>query len=301
MPLPIKKIAASDANFPPLLKEVKDGPKELYYLGELPQNVPTIAIVGTRKATNDGLLVAKNISYDLAKAGVTIISGLALGIDSAAHEGALAAGGKTVAVLANGVKNIYPRSHYQIAQKILSQNGAVLSEHLEERPYYDAQFLERNRIISGLSIAVVVIEAPIKSGSLSTARHALNQGREVFVCPGRAGHQNYEGSHMLLRNGARIVTSAKDILEDLQETISNFPMPTGRQEFPIFKAEPKEIGLTDENARLVLSALQTAAEPLHIDKLVEMTKLDPNVVSQKLTFLTLDGLVEESRGKFRII
>src|SRR3989344_731092 len=127
MPLPIKKITVTDKNYPALLKEVKGGPQELYYLGRLPQDEPTIAIVGTRKATNDGLAVAKTISYDLARAGITIVSGLALGIDAASHEGALAGGGRTFAVLGNGLDTIYPHSHYNLAQKILNQNGGILS------------------------------------------------------------------------------------------------------------------------------------------------------------------------------
>jgi len=291
MSLPIKKVSIVDKNYPPLLKEVKGGPTELYYLGRLPQDEPTIAIVGTRKATNDGLAVAKTISYDLAKAGIAIVSGLALGIDATSHEGALAAGGRTFAVLGNGLDIIYPHSHYHLAQKILNQNGGILSEYEPSRPPLPHQFLERNRIVSGLSLAVVVIEAPIDSGALVTAKHALDQGREVFVVPGRAGHQNYDGSHMLLRNGARLVTSAKDVLEDLAGTLEPYNLAP--------KNETKK-SAQDEASLLILKTLENAAVPLHIDKLVEITKLDPKVVSQKLTFLTLDGFIEESNGRFKL-
>ncbi len=288
----IKKILVGDANYPPLLKEVKGGPQELYYLGHLPQNEPTVAVVGTRKATNDGLSVAKTISYDLARAGLTIVSGLALGIDAAAHEGALAAAGRTFAVLGNGLDTIYPYSHHNLAQKILAQRGGIVSEYSPGTPPLPHQFLERNRIVSGLSLAVVVVEAPIDSGALVTAKHALDQGREVFVCPGRAGHQNYEGSHMLLRNGARIVTSAKDVLEDLAGALAPYNLS--------LKNETKKAA-QDKASLLILETIKNSAEPLHVDKLVEITKLDPNVVSQKLTFLTLDGVIEETNGKFRII
>jgi DNA processing protein len=296
MPSPIKKINLEDENFPLLLKEISDVPPEIFYRGRLPQNDEVmVAVVGTRKATEGGLALAKRIGHDLAKTGVTVVSGLAFGIDSAAHQGTLLGGGRTIAVLSNGLEPVQPRAHYGLAEKILNQDGCIISERAESGAYYKNQYLERNRIISGLCVAMIVIEAPIKSGALSTARHALNQGREVFVVPGSAGHPNYKGSHMLIRNGARLVTSVKEILEDLKGINPD-------SQLPIFKREPKEIpSISDEVQLTILKTIQEAEEPLHIDNIVEITKLEPNVVNQKLTFLMLEGLVEEKNGKFKIL
>ncbi len=250
-----------------------------------------VAVVGTRKATGEGFRLAKEIGRDLARAGISVVSGLAFGIDSAAHEGALLGNGKTVAVLPNGLDPIQPRSHYGLARQILNQNGCIISEFSESRPFYKAQYLERNRLISGLCPAMVVVEAPIRSGSLSTARHALEQGREVFVVPGPAGHPNYEGSHMLLRQGARLVTNAEEILKDLDITTQG--SPTSFREVGLPKIE-------DKIQLAIFQAIQNAAEPLHVDNIAKTTKLEPNVVNQKLTSLTLEGLIEEKNGKFRI-
>ena len=295
MPLPIKKINQGEKDFPPLLGEIPGCPEQIFYMGKLPAaGEIMIAIVGTRKATGEGFRLAKEIGRDLARAGIVVVSGLAFGVDSAAHEGAILGNGKTVAVLPNGLDPIQPRSHYGLAQQILNQNGCIISEFSESRPFYKAQYLERNRLISGLCPAMVVVEAPIRSGSLSTARHALEQGREVFVVPGPAGHPNYEGSHMLLRNGARLVTSAEEILEDLKETISNL-------EPLISKSAPAEtIKINDEIQLAIFKAIQEAREPLHVDNIAETTKLEPNVVNQNLTFLMLEGLIEERNGKFRL-
>ena len=253
----------------------------------------TVAVVGTRKATHEGIKIAKEIGRDLAKNGITVVSGLALGIDAAAHEGALKAQGRTIAVLGNGLDYIYPHQNLNLARKILEADGAIISEYPEGTPSYPSQFLERNRIISGLSLATTVVEAPIKSGSLSTAKHALEQGREVFVTPGPADHPNYAGSHMLLRNGARIVTSAEDILEDLKGINPDFLSVIGSK-------PASEIKIEDQVQLVIFKTIQEAGEPLHIDNVVEKIKLESNVVNQKLTSLMLEGLIEETNGKFKI-
>ena len=297
MPLPIKKINQGEKDFPPLLGEIPGCPEQIFYMGKLPAaGEIMIAIVGTRKATGEGFRLAKEIGRDLARAGIVVVSGLAFGVDSAAHEGAILGNGKTVAVLPNGLDPIQPRSHYGLAQQILNQNGCIISEFSESRPFYKAQYLERNRLISGLCPAMVVVEAPIRSGSLSTARHALEQGREVFVVPGPAGHPNYEGSHMLLRNGARLVTSAKDIWEDLQISISRTSDVTNID----VNVRTSDVQKLDEGTRIILQTIQNAREPLHVDNIAETTKLEPNVVNQNLTFLMLEGLIEERNGKFRL-
>jgi DNA processing protein len=288
--------AIGDKDYPPLLKEISDAPLEIFYLGKLPApQEKLIAFVGTRKATHDGVLITRQISRDMIQAGFMVVSGLAFGIDAAAHQGALIDGGRTVAVLANGLQPIHPRAHQNLAQKILEQNGCIIAEESKSGPYYDGQFLKRNRIISGLCSAVLVIEAPIRSGSLSTARHALNQGREVFVVPGPAGHKNYEGSHMLLREGARLVTSAKEILEDL-----NIQAPIAEVDSQGGGDLPIPQNIDDQAQILIFKTIQQSKEPLNVDRIVEITKLEPSVANQKLTFLMLRGLIEEKNGKFRI-
>lgn len=280
----IRKISPQEDDFPPLLREIPGPPRQLFLRGRLPDfSLPHVAIVGTRRATPDGKLLAKRIAKELATEGVVIVSGLALGIDGAAHEGALGAGGKTVAVLANGLDEIYPHTHENLAEEILEKDGALVSEYPVGTPSYRNQFLERNRIISGLSLATVIIEAPIHSGALVTARHALDQGREVFVAAGPALHQNYRGSHVLLRHGARLITSAADIIEDLN-------LPT--------KADSKIKEITDPTDLVILKILNESPEPLPIDKIIERTKLETHIVNQHLTFLMFEGLVMEKDGSY---
>lgn len=295
-PPSIAKVHTADADYPKLLKELSDAPSPLYFLGALPKaSDVTVAVVGTRKASRDGLLVAKQIGNELAKAGAVVVSGLALGIDGAAHEGAVAAGARTIAVLATGLDLIYPSAHENLARSILENGGGIISEYESGTPAFPSQFLERNRLISGLCVATVVIEAPIHSGALVTARFALEQGRELFVVPGPANHQNYKGSHMLLRNGARVVTNAEEILEDLEDAITNYqltlPLPA-----------KKEIKINPENEidSLILNAFNKSPEPLTVDNLTETTKLELHIVNQRLTFLILRGAIEEKSGRFKL-
>jgi DNA processing protein len=172
-----------------------------------------VAIVGTRKPTSYGKEVAHKLAYDLAKRGVVVISGLALGIDSIAHKATIEAGGKTIAVLANSVDQIYPRTNQDLANKITESEGAILSEYEPPTDARDYQFLARNRIVSGLSDAVIVIEAAARSGTLATVSHALEQGKEVFVVPGNITSPLSAGCNALLKQGARVVTCAEDVLE----------------------------------------------------------------------------------------
>ncbi|MDO8557370.1 MAG: DNA-processing protein DprA [Candidatus Jorgensenbacteria bacterium] len=279
----IFSITANDALYPPLLREIPGAPQKLYYRGEIPRAwTHTVAIVGTRKATRDGILTAREIARDLASRGVLIISGLALGIDAAAHEGALAGGGKTYAVLANGLDTIYPPSHESLARQILETGGCIFSEYPEGTPSYPSQFLERNRIVSGLSLATVVIEAPERSGALVTARNAIEQGRDVFIIPGPVHHSNYRGSHFLVREGARLVTSAEDIIRDLGIE--------AQKKLPEFSSEQVK----------VFSVIKEQKVPLDVDRIAELVTLEPHVVQSALTFLSLEGYIEEASGKFCI-
>lgn len=287
----IHTITLRDDLYPPLLREIGGAPESLNYIGELPAHEERcIAIVGTRKATREGLALAHETARELASRGCTIVSGLALGIDGAAHEGALAAGGRTIAVLANGLDEVYPKQHERLAQLIVDSGGCLISEYPVGTPSYPSQFLERNRIVSGLSIATVVIEAPARSGSLATARNAVEQGREVFIFPGGANHTNYRGSHKLIRDGARLVTGYKDILEDLGYA----------EETDAARNSAKIAELTDPNELAIVDVLRGSADPLSIDRILELTILPPHIVSEKLTLLSFDGIVEERDGLFRM-
>jgi DNA processing protein len=249
---------------------------------------PHVAIVGTRRATANGLAIAKNLAKELASAGVAIVSGLALGIDAAAHQGALAAKGKTVAVLPVGLDRIYPEQNTALAEEILANDGGILSEYDPGTPSLKQHFLERNRIVSGLCVGVAIVEAPGKSGALSTASHALQQNREVFVVPGPINNTNYAGSHGLLRAGARLVTKAEEILDDL-----NLIKPENTV---------NPLALTwnslDKNQQAVVSALREAGEPLNVDKIGDLTKIDISAVNRNLTMLLIRGIVKEESGRY---
>ncbi len=189
-------------------------PKRLYYIGILPaERSPTVAIVGTRKPTAYGKEVTTQIAGDLARRGVVIVSGLALGVDGLAHRAALDVGGVTIAVQANGLTQLYPSTHRQLGIDIVTNNGAIISEYEPGVGARDFQFLARNRIVSGLSDAVLITEASARSGTLNTARHALEQGKEVFVIPGNITSPLSAGCNALLKQGATPVTCADDILE----------------------------------------------------------------------------------------
>lgn len=210
----INRATPDKHNYLEPLTNIAKIPKYIYFTGTLPENrTTTVAIVGTRKPTMYGKEVANILSLGLAKRGVVIVSGLALGIDSIAHRAALEAGGTTVAVLANSVDKIYPRTNQDLADKIIASGGAILSEYEPPTDARDYQFLARNRIVSGLSDAVIVIEAAARSGTLATVTHALEQGKEVFVVPGNITSPLSAGCNNLLKQGARAVTCAEDILE----------------------------------------------------------------------------------------
>ena len=216
-----------------------------------------------------------------------------MGIDTAAHEGALTGNGKTVAVLACGLDEIYPRQNENLAKKILETNGAIISEYPIGTPAYPDQFLARNRIVSGLSVATIVIEAPIDSGALVTARLAAEQGREVFIIPGPINHPNYRGSHKLIRDGARLTTSIEDILEDLGSEILNSKIQSASWRTKIQNIE-------DKSQLLILKIIQGAGKPLNLDKIIEITKLEPQIVSQTIAILTIQEIIKETEKGYVI-
>lgn len=210
----INKVAPNKHKYLQVLTNTPSAPRELSHLGTLPtERRPTVAIVGTRKPTAYGREVTHKLAYELAKRGVVIVSGLALGVDGIAHRAALEAGGTTLAVLGNGLPTIYPASHRQLAADIIKQGGAVLSEYPEDKPALSHQFLERNRIVAGLADAIIITEAAARSGTLNTAAHAIEQGKDVFVVPGNITSPMSLGCNSLLKQGARPITSADDVLE----------------------------------------------------------------------------------------
>ena len=213
-----KTLEFGDPGYPKLLAEIPDAPPRIYVRGNLKLDRPLIAIVGTRQATPSGVQIAKQFAATLAKHGFGIISGLALGIDTAAHKGALSVSGNTIAILGNAIDDIYPPENKGLAETIIASGGAIISEYAPEKPIQKDHFIARNRIISALSIAVLVIEAPIHSGALVTARTGGEQGKDIFVVPGPIDDPNFEGSHKLIRDGAVLVSSVEEILEDLHLT-----------------------------------------------------------------------------------
>lgn len=281
-----------DADYPALLANIYRPPMVLYIKGD-PRvlNQPGLAVVGSRAATSYGLKIARDLSSQLAAMGLVIVSGLALGIDTAAHAGALAVGGKTVAVLGSGLDVLYPPSNQRLAEQI-SCTGAMVSEYPLGTKPDSFRFPARNRIISGLTRGVLVVEAAQRSGSLITARLALEEGREVFAIPGRVDSVKSAGTHRLLQEGAKLVGSIDDIFDELgwqKERPKAAPSP-GKE----------EIAALDQEEKLVLSLLDVY--PKQIDALITETRLGAATVNGVLMRLELCGLVEALPGQqYRVV
>lgn len=273
----ISAVTLADDGYPALLREIGSPPPVLFYRGQLLETDSTaVAVVGTRRVTSYGREMAMQIGQGLARAGVTIVSGLAKGVDGIAHQAALTAGGRTIAVLGSGVNRIYPYEHSRLAGQIAEQ-GAVLSDYGPDRKPDAPNFPARNRIISGLSLGVVVIEAPERSGALITVDFAADQGRDVFAVPGHAHSSSSVGTNKLIRDGARLVRNADDVLEDLQ---------LRRQEAP--EAVQQPMVMNEEERRLV--AVLTG-DPQHIDDIADRCTMEVPGVSALLVTLELQGLV----------
>jgi len=212
----IRKINKTNSEYPVLLKEIFNPPKGLFIKGSIiPKDAGAIAIVGTRTPTAYGIKQCEKISHELAKRGITIISGMARGIDSVAHRSAIKAGGRTIAVLGSGLNRIYPPENKKLYEDI-SKNGAVISEFASDTPPMPYNFPRRNRIISGMAIGVVVVEAAVRSGSLITANFALEQGRDVFAMPGNINSSRSNGTNALIKDGAKLVEDVSDILDEFE-------------------------------------------------------------------------------------
>lgn len=281
--LGIRAFALDDPAYPARLREIYGPPIVLYVLGELkPEDEWSVAVVGTRRPTGYGREMTERIVAGLARTGVTVISGLARGIDSQAHRAALDAGGRTIAVLGSGVDVIYPSENARLAQEVI-RNGALLSEYPPGTRPDARNFPVRNRIISGLALGTLVVEAGRRSGALITSGFALEQGREVFAVPGSALSLASEGTNNLIQQaGAKLTVNAEDILQELNVA----QMPQQLELRPAAPDSPSECQL----ANLL------RAEPLHIDELVRQSGLAAAEVGATLTMMELKGLVRDLGG-----
>jgi DNA processing protein len=286
--LSIDVLPQTHAQYPRRLPEICDAPSILYRKGVLlPQDELAIAIVGSRRCTAYGRRHAERLSAGLSRAGFTIVSGLARGIDAAAHRSALQAGGRTLAVLASGVRDIYPPEHKELAAEI-AQQGALLSEMpIDQRPL-PGLFPQRNRIISGLCLGVIVIEATRNSGALYTARHAMEQGREVFALPGQVDSIASEGCHDLIRDGVTLVRGVDDVLSAL----GPLPMPTSPTSAVTIHS-PRELVLNPLESQ-VLNLIST--QPVYIDDLLREAAIETSRVLATLTVLEMRRLIRRLPG-----
>lgn len=270
-------------NYPALLKETAGAPPLLFVQGDAAiLEQPQIAIVGSRSATRPGLDTAHSFARSLAKGGFVVTSGLALGVDAAAHQGALAVQGATVAVVGTGLKRIYPARHRDLLQEIIAQGGAVVSELALDSAPHASHFPRRNRIISGLALGVLVVEASPSSGSLITARLAAEQGREGYAIPGSIHAPGARGCHQLIRNGATLIETVDDILESLQ----------GWQRIGAVEPPPLQTALELQHPLLELLKVR----PLDTEGLVDLSELPLQEVLGLLTELEIDGRVSREGG-----
>ncbi|SRR5579875_1409080 len=306
--LGVSLVRWNDGSYPSILKEIPDPPPFLYLRGELPSDpADAVAIVGARAASDAGLHMAHRLAMELAVRGITVVSGLARGIDAAAHQGALEGNGRTIAVLGCGIDIIYPPEHRQLTDSILAQNGALLSELPVGSAPVPENFPVRNRLIAGLSLGVVVVEAAEKSGSLITARLALEQNRQVFAVPGSPLTGKTRGSNRLLKQGARLVDCVEDVIEELAPQLHNGGGVAAGARVNPGKALPEvEANRAAELARQFAGKGQqfetvirhlNSSERIHIDSIVESSGLSAQTVLGVLLELELTGLVVQHPGK----
>jgi DNA processing protein len=273
-------LTLADDAYPPLLKSLPDAPAVLYIRGTLlPGDEQALGVVGTRKATTYGRDVAHGLSKQLAGNDITIVSGLAHGIDTAAHRGALDGGGRTIAVMGCGIDQIYPRDNRSLASEI-SQRGALITEFAIGVPPEARNFPRRNRVISGLSLGVLVIEAPEDSGALITAEIAAEQGREVFAVPGNIYSLSSRGANRLIQDGAKLVMDVEDILSELHIARTNIQVKTSTE----------RVAPANDLESQVLKNL--SADPLHVDDLARLCGLPIATITATLTILELKGLAQ---------
>lgn len=282
----INILSFRDANYPKLLLEIPKLPPILYYKGVMdePEEL-CLAVVGTRQITNYGRVIVLQLVEPLVLAGAVIVSGMAFGIDAAAHEEALKKGRRTIAVLGGGLdeQSLYPKHHSLLAQRILDNGGGLLSEYPMGTPNFKQNFVARNRIISGLCMATLVVECDLKSGTLITAHHALDQNRQVYAVPGPIYSPQSQGPNNLIKMGAKLITEAQDILDDLN--LQNLP-----------QEESAQSSFGDTKEETVLLELINH-EPVIINELIKQSGLDASAVTSALTFLEMKGKVRNLGGQ----
>jgi len=282
----IKPIFIDDKNYPKNLKNIDDAPFVIYVKGELKsEDQKAIGVVGSRKMTGYGYQVTQDLVKKLANSGLTIISGLARGIDSAAHKATLEVSGRTIAVLGCGLDLIYPPENLGLAKQISDGHGALISEYPLGAPAIPFNFPARNRIISGLSLGVLVVEGAADSGSMITATDAVNQGREVFAVPGPITSPTSAGPANLIKMGAKLVWDVDDILNEFKiDSVNNCTK--------VYTAESKE-------EEIILSLLEK--EPLQMDEIIRQTGMDSGTISSSVSILELKGVVKNYDGKYILI
>ena len=311
-------VTIGDDTYPPLLKQIDDPPVLLYIIGDFSlQDTPSIAIVGSRSPTEYGKTTSQQLSYQLAERGITIVSGFARGIDTCVHRGALEAGGDTVAVFGCGLSIIYPEANRGLAAEII-ESGGLISEFPMTVPPLGKNFPRRNRVISGLTLGTLVVEASDRSGSLITARHAAEQGREVFAVPGQIFSGVSRGTHSLINQGATLINNVDDLLDALPQGYTKVlggesleptrQPPSSKQPDTVARSQSVEKGSTPTpqptakvelnltpDEQVVLSAMGAAS--VHIDEITRVTQLPIGKVSSLLVMLELKGVVQQLPGK----
>lgn len=282
----IQVLNSQDANYPLRLLEIATPPTILYVKGDISGLENSLAIVGTRKYTPYGARIAEKISRELSEAGIPIISGLALGIDSIAHRGCLDGKSKTIAVLGGGIsaQALYPKTNQSLANAIIASGGALISEFPPKSKPRKENFVLRNRIVSGIARGILVIEAPIKSGTMTTVKYALEQNRDVFAIPGNIDVKNSEGTNQLIKQGAYLVTQAEDIL-------NVFGLEIIKRELDLSQFEP-------EQREILQYLVQT---PLNIEKLAQLTNQEVMDIMATLSILELSGVISlGSQGEYSL-
>ncbi len=287
-----KIFTIQDGDYPCLLRHIADPPPVLYVKGTIHCHEPSVAIVGSRMATRYGLQVAESLARDLAQQGWTVVSGLAHGIDAAAHKGALKAGGRTIAILGTGINVIYPKNNKEIYDKI-PQSGALVSEFFLDTEPKAHHFPVRNRIISGICYATVVVEAARRSGALITARLALEQGREVFAVPGNINSAASKGTHLLIRQGAILVENADQIISELAAQVEPGSLRAEADPAGSHKSMPVKLESEEKKVYELIDVY-----PIHIDEIANQCSLDPGRLAAVLMQLELKGIIARSPGKY---
>lgn len=287
----MKLIEFNSEKYPTFLKNIKDPPQQLYAEGNLELlNTTSISIIGSRACSVSGINAAKQFAKDLASNGITIVSGMAVGIDTAAHTGCLEVGGNTIAVLGSGLNRIFPKENVKLYHEIIENNGLVISEYPPETPKNSKQFLERNRIVSGLSVGVLVIEAAHRSGTSVTAALAKKQGKEIFCIPHELNDKHGVGTNRLIKNGAHLVTCADDILNKLNN-LENINL---QEEEPFEQLEFCE----PEQYLDVYNAL--IGPPANVDELCERINKTAQYVNTALFTLELQGFITKTQYGYQV-